>query len=81
VLLRVDECHISLDVCDDGQGFDGAMMEQLGGRAGDGERLGLLEMREHARIFGGTVSVYSGHGEGAQVRTVIPLTFPEGAER
>lgn len=83
VLLREDEGAVSLDVCDDGTGFDvdaatRAAMEAPG--AGGRERLGLAEMREQASAWGGTLLVVSEPGQGTQVRAVFPARAGEGGK-
>jgi formate dehydrogenase gamma subunit len=72
VLLSIDfqdDC-VSLEVEDDGVGFDvAAVMESAGTRPG----WGILGMRERATLFGGTVNVISEPGNGTQVKVRIPL--------
>jgi len=55
---------------DDGQGFDVA--STLAGYASRGS-LGLLQMRESARLIGGQLSLDSSPGQGTRVRLRIPL--------
>jgi signal transduction histidine kinase len=54
---------------DDGQGFDVAAVMQSYARRGS---LGLLQMRESARLIGAQLSVDSGPGQGTRVRLRIP---------
>jgi signal transduction histidine kinase len=62
---------LALTVVDDGRGFDP-------GVPGDryAEHLGLLGMRERARLLGGQVEVRSAPGQGTTVDATIPLAGP-----
>ena len=54
---------------DDGTGFDvGATLESYAARGS----LGLLQMRESARLIGAQLSLDSSPGQGTRVRLVIP---------
>jgi signal transduction histidine kinase len=64
VTLNADAEGLTLDVCDDGQGFDLA-----GPFPG---HLGLRSMEERAAGLGGTVRVESTPGSGTRVRARIP---------
>jgi signal transduction histidine kinase len=55
---------------DDGRGFDVA--STLASYADRGS-LGLLQMRESARLIGGDLSLDSSPGQGTRVRLRIPL--------
>ena len=60
--------ELTLSVIDDGQGFNlQALSEQ------DSEHLGLLGMRERARLLGGQLEVRTGQGHGTQLIATIPL--------
>jgi signal transduction histidine kinase len=54
---------------DDGQGFDVATVLQSYGKRGS---LGLLQMRESARLIGAELSLDSSPGQGTRVRLRIP---------
>jgi len=62
--------EVSRDVVeDDGTGFDvGATLESYAARGS----LGLLQMRESARLIGAQLSLDSSPGQGTRVRLVIP---------
>jgi signal transduction histidine kinase len=62
---------LALTVVDDGRGFDPGVP---GDR--DAEHLGLLGMRERARLLGGQVEVRSAPGQGTTVDATIPLAGP-----
>ena len=57
---------VTLEVRDDGAGFDPGSAE------GAGRRLGLASMRERARAAGGRFEVSSEPGRGTTVRLVVP---------
>lgn len=65
VRLGQEQDLVTLEICDDGAGFDPQQLEalELGGRG-----LGLLGMRERAEILGGSLELESAIGEGTTVR-------------
>jgi signal transduction histidine kinase/HAMP domain-containing protein len=65
VRLVQDQDLVTLEICDDGVGFDVQRLEALepGGRG-----LGLRGIRERATILGGSLELESGIGEGTTVR-------------
>ena len=74
--------NVALDVTDDGSGIvalvedDGSGFDvaaTLAGYAGRGS-LGLLQMREAARLIGGQLSIDSSPGNGTRVRLRLPMT-------
>ncbi|MFE5241316.1 MULTISPECIES: sensor histidine kinase [unclassified Streptomyces] len=81
ITLSFMETSVSLDVVDDGHGFDTAAEPARASGGG----FGLLAMRARARSLGGTLSVESGPGQGTAVAVTLPLPAaeghgPEGAE-
>jgi signal transduction histidine kinase len=62
--IKRDDKLISLDVCDDGKGFDPG-----GDYPG---HLGLHSMRERVERLGGTITIASAPGEGTQIAVRIP---------
>ncbi|MFL6205492.1 MAG: GAF domain-containing sensor histidine kinase [Acidimicrobiales bacterium] len=66
VHLQRDDGTISLEVDDDGHGFDPS------DRAISSRRLGLLSMQERAVDLGGSLVVESGVGSGTSVRAKVP---------
>jgi signal transduction histidine kinase len=64
--LRRDESHVTLNVTDDGVGFDAAAKGQVMG-------FGLIGMRERADSLGGYVTIMSKPGDGTSVRVTVPL--------
>jgi len=72
VRLTGQGTNISLEVSDDGGGFDTADRET-------GDTLGLVGMRERIRLLGGTFSVSSVMGAGTTINVCLPLTLSVGA--
>jgi signal transduction histidine kinase len=72
--LRDDQ--LSIEIEDDGKGFDPASVEHVG----DGQRgLGLLGMRERVELLGGTMQIDSAPGKGTDL--VVTVNLPaEGAD-
>lgn len=74
VILRFDADGVELSVSDDGRGFDLLL-------ASEGH-LGILGMRERARIIGGRLDIRSYPGGGTTVTAVVPTpTPPEATSR
>jgi signal transduction histidine kinase len=67
--LHADDSCVTLEVADDGHGFDPV---QQAGTAG----LGLRAMRERVREQGGTLHVGPGSGRGTIVQAVFPQVKP-----
>ncbi|AKM28880.1 histidine kinase [Pandoraea faecigallinarum] len=68
--LRDGHCHVSIS--DDGRGMDST-------RAGQGQRLGLMGMRERALMLGGAFEIDSAPGQGTRVMVRIPARSVPGA--
>lgn len=70
IVLRVeaDAQHASLEVMDDGIGFD--LREAESRRPG----MGLFAMRERMALAGGSVDIHSVVGRGTRVTATVPLT-------
>jgi signal transduction histidine kinase len=58
--------RVTLEIVDDGGGFDLA--------AADGRGMGLTNMRERARQVGGTLDITSAPAAGTRVRVSVPVT-------
>ena len=65
VRLLAQDDQFTLEVCDNGQGFDAEQLPAAG-------HYGLLGMRERARLSGGALTVDSASGQGTCVRFVVP---------
>jgi signal transduction histidine kinase len=68
VVVRLDggESELTLEVVDDGVGFDPAEPELRS------RHLGLTSMEERAREMGGTLQLSSAPGQGTTVRLQVP---------
>lgn len=69
ITLEQRERELSVEICDNGLGFD---MDAVARRAS----LGLLGMRERAITLGGQLVVSSTPGQGTRVSVVIPMEPP-----
>lgn len=65
-----DQDWITLNIEDDGQGFDAARVEQP---AGQQKGLGLISMRERVTAAAGELSVKSAPGSGTRIFARLPL--------
>lgn len=75
VLLAVNPDEVSLQVEDDGVGFE--QKSESGPRPSSAGGLGLRTMRERAEALGGRLEISSTPGQGAIVRTRLPRTTGE----
>jgi signal transduction histidine kinase len=71
VVVAAEGESLRVQVADDGVGFDVA---EVSARAGTGESVGLMGMRERAELAGGTLEVVSQPGRGTTVTAELPLT-------
>ena len=69
VELRQSESSASLEIADNGLGFDTAVAKQRGG-------LGLLGLEERAAAIGGLLFIDSHPGSGTLIRVEVPLKNP-----
>lgn len=74
VSAAIQTGDLSIEISDDGQGFDPTPI--LSEPAADGH-LGLVGMRERVKVLGGRFDVISEPGRGTAVRVTLPLTIPE----
>ncbi|MCX7521241.1 sensor histidine kinase [Microbacterium sp. STN6] len=77
VTLSYMDDSVSLDVIDDGRGFDAA---GLGDLARSGASFGIAAMRERVARLGGTASVESSLGAGTAVAVSFPLPPAESED-
>ncbi|MFI0976834.1 sensor histidine kinase [Streptomyces sp. NPDC021093] len=75
ITLSFMETSVSLDIVDDGIGFDPRSARRT--KTADGG-FGLPAMRSRARSLGGTLSVESAPGQGTAVAITLPLPLPAG---
>ena len=69
VIVDFSEECVKLTIVDDGQGFDTSDVEP----SSPATSLGVVGMRERARLLGGTLDVHSSQGVGTVVRATLPV--------
>ena len=67
--LKFEAGQVTLDIVDDGIGFD---VEEAIHATARPRGLGLLGMRERIELIGGRISIHSDHANGTQVHIEIP---------
>jgi two-component system NarL family sensor kinase len=72
--LNGDEDYVTLEISDNGHGFDMAKKREA---RTDGGGLGLLHMRERASLAGGVFSMTSSPGNGVRMTIHVPITRRE----
>jgi two-component system sensor histidine kinase UhpB len=75
--LQMENDHVTLQVTDNGRGFD---VEKSQGEAVTRKQLGLLGMQERASMVNGTVKVESRPGKGTTLRVYVPLRLEDGID-
>lgn len=75
VVVKIEEGELDIEIRDDGVGYEAA----VAGPSAEGSHLGLLGMRERARMLGGRFSIEGGPGRGTQIRAILPLV-PHGSD-
>lgn len=74
VLFKIEDNIVTVDIEDDGEGFDLSLLFTPGSRdAKDRRGLGLLGMRERVLLIGGKIDLCSKPGLGTRVGIRIPL--------
>jgi signal transduction histidine kinase len=71
--LRADEGNLTLEVEDNGQGFDQELIQAKGG-------MGLTNMGERVEKIGGELTIQSEPGAGTMVRVIAPLKSPKDSQ-
>jgi len=71
IAADVGDSSLTITIEDDGTGFD--VDKLLGLPIESGRGLGLMGMKERAKLLGGQLFIYSGLGEGTRVCMEIPL--------
>lgn len=66
IAVREEDAGITLEVRDDGIGFDPAGMDKQGGH------YGLIGLRERARLLGGSLELTSTPGTGTSLCVLLP---------
>jgi signal transduction histidine kinase len=67
VFLRFDDEAATVEVTDDGEGFDAAEAAQKG------SGLGIFSMRERVALMDGVFDLVSGPGMGTRIRATVPV--------
>jgi two-component system, NarL family, sensor kinase len=70
IRLDVEGGDATLEVSDDGSGFDSTVVSR------DAAGLGIFSMRERAALVGGSFELTSRPGAGTRVRATVPSTSP-----
>lgn len=70
--------EVTLDVYDDGVGFDPEAVSAAARERTDGTGFGLRSLRERVDALGGSFEIESAPGEGTVVAVRLPLTGPDG---
>ncbi len=73
VNVKIENDEINIEIRDDGVGYEAA----VAGPSAEGSHLGLLGMRERARMLGGRFSIEGGPGRGTLIRAILPLAHGE----
>jgi signal transduction histidine kinase len=68
--LHIGEKNVSVDIEDDGRGFDVTSALK---QTEDGRGLGLLGMRERVNNLDGRLEICSSPGHGARITVHIPI--------
>lgn len=80
VILKADDNYISVDIEDDGDGFDvNTLFQQAVHAKKDFKGLGLLGMKERAALMGGSMEIHSAPDCGTRVSLKVPMKA-EGEE-
>jgi signal transduction histidine kinase/integral membrane sensor domain MASE1 len=70
IRLAAEGDQLSIQVSDDGRGFDVAEVFEAGAR---GRHLGLLGMQERVTVLGGRVDVFAAPGQGTRIVARLPM--------
>lgn len=73
VAVELEPEEVTLEIEDDGCGFDVEASLSGDKDTEDGSSFGLLGMRERVSLLGGTLEVESRVGQGTRVRAVLPM--------
>ncbi len=68
--LRFGSKKVVIDIEDDGKGFD---VQEVAASTDETRGLGLLGMKERAALFGGSVGIQSGPGQGTRIHIEVPV--------
>ncbi|MCB0208910.1 MAG: GAF domain-containing protein [Anaerolineae bacterium] len=74
-LVVDDNQNITLEIIDDGQGFDLDRVDEIRDRENGSRGLGLVSMRERAENIGGRLVVETATGKGTRIYAWLPLSI------
>jgi signal transduction histidine kinase len=78
IMMKVDEDSVTVDIEDDGEGFDLKLLHPHGNHdVFDTRGLGMLGMKERVTLLGGTIHLCSAPSQGTQIEIRIPLANTE----
>ncbi|MGQ0602677.1 MAG: GAF domain-containing sensor histidine kinase [Anaerolineales bacterium] len=77
VRLKMSRDTLTLDIQDDGVGFNVGAVDADYDRRGS---LGMVNMRERAEMLNGTVRIDSAEGRGTRISVLVPLTGEQEAK-
>jgi signal transduction histidine kinase len=78
ITMDVEDDLVSVDIEDDGEGFDlNLLYPHVGHDKLDRRGLGLLGMKERVTLLGGTLNICSTQNQGTQIEIRIPLAKTE----
>jgi len=76
VVCSGSENSVSIEICDEGKGFNPAILDSAKAPAG----LGLRSLRERANYIGGSLAIESSPGQGSRFTLTVPLD-PKKADK
>jgi len=77
IAIKREDSQVSFLVADNGKGFT---VEEVLGRDQTRRGLGLMAMKERARMMGGTLKIWSQEGQGTRIALTIPVNGQKAAE-
>lgn len=75
--MKREDGQVTFVVADNGKGFT---VEEVLGRNHTRRGMGLMAMKERARMMGGTLEIWSQAGEGTRVALLIPISGRKAAQ-
>ncbi|MGB8992760.1 MAG: PAS domain S-box protein [Desulfobaccales bacterium] len=77
IAMKREDGQVTFVVADNGKGFT---VEEVLGRDQTQRGMGLMAMKERARMMGGTLEIWSQAGEGTRVALLIPISDRKAAQ-
>jgi len=75
--MKSEDGQVTFVVADNGKGFT---VEEVLGRNHTRRGMGLMAMKERARMMGGTLEIWSQEGEGTRIALMIPISDRKAAQ-